>query len=315
MSTSRERADIAWVFPGQGAQYVGMGRGFAFEDAAVRSVFEEAEASCGRPLRELSVSADARTLRDPAVLEPLLVAFSLAYAERLRERGQRPAAVAGYSAGAISALCCAGVIDRGDAFRIATARGRLLSAAARDCTGAMLAVFGLPGLRLQHLVADASAHRVDIAAWNAPDHLTIVGPDDAVADAARAVEAAGGHVFPVDIAGAWHGRHAEWIVPACADLLADIRFRAPSVPYYCSVSGRRETDPVRLRDHLSRQIRSPVLWRAAIGNLHAGEGIQRFAEVGCGRTLRSMTARAIPTVNGVSPFVNLYGILEYQHAA
>lgn len=310
----------AWLFPGQGAQYPGVGRGFAFDHPLVRPVFEEAEAACDQSLRELAVEGSAEQLRNPAVLEPLLVAFSLAYIALLRNRGSHPAAVAGYSAGAISALYCAGVINRTAAFTIAAQRGQLLARSAPSCRGTMAAVFDLPAPKLLQVMSDVMGDApVEIAGWNAPDHITVVGADRSITRAIEAVREAGGQVFPVDVAAAWHSRVAEPIASECHALLERLVFSVPEVPFYCSVAGRRESDPERLRALLAEQIHRPVMWQAAIGNLRASEGITDFIEVGCGRSLKGFTQRNPSRPIGVGSarnivFTNLYNHLEQQHA-
>lgn len=304
-------AKTAWVFPGQGAQYPGMGRGFPFAVAVVRGIFEEAEALCGQPLRRLAQEASADTLRDPAVLEPMLTAFALSYAALLQERGHQPSAVAGYSAGAIAALCCAGVIDRASALTIAARRGRLLREVAPRHAGRLTAAFDLSA---EKLLAVTAADDVEVAGWNAPDHLTFVASESVMREVIEKIAAAGGHCFPVDVAGAWHSERAAPVAEHVARLLQDFEFKTPRIPFYCSVSGTRESAPERLCAHLAAQIHRPVMWHAAIGNLRAREGIDRFLEVGCGRTLHGLTRRVAAFAGDALSFLNLYQHLEPAHA-
>jgi len=298
----------AWLFPGHGSQYRGMGRGFPFSAPCVRSVFEEAESLSGRELRVLAVQGDADDLRDPELLEPMLAAFALACAALLQERGAQPAAVLGYSAGLLAALHCAGVITRDAALTLAVRRGRLLKDGAARYRGAMGAAVGLPAAQVCAAIAPLSPN-LDVAGWNAPDHLTLVGDEAALRHAAASVQSAGGSWLPVEVAGAWHSTRAAPVAEQAAALYTDVAFSAPRLPLYCSVSGRRETDPARLRESLAQQLRRPVLWHAAVSALRTGERISRFVEVGCGRVLQSMTRRgAKGTTGGPIQFSSVHAL-------
>jgi [acyl-carrier-protein] S-malonyltransferase len=305
----------AWVFAGHGSQYSGMGRGFPFDDAAVRPVFEAAERISGLQLRELSRDAESHHLRAPSVLEPLLAAFSLAYAALLRARGRRPHAVAGYSAGLLPALVCAGVLDVESALTLAVRRGALLETAAAQGSGAMLAAYGLPVARivgaLQRL---PDAQRIDVAGWNSPTHLTLAGGSGAMQAAGAALRAAGARTLDVPAAGAWHSRQAAGLARQFAQLSADVEFRAPRLPVYSSVSALREDDPRRLRRHLAEQIEAPVYWQATVANLCAGEGVRNLVEVGCGRTLAGLQGTAPRHPAPAPVFSNLFQQLKVNHA-
>ena len=305
----------AWVFAGHGSQYAGMGRGFPFDDAAVRPVFEAAERISGLSLRELSRHADGERLRAPSVLEPLLAAFSLAYAALLRAAGRRPQAVAGYSAGLLPALVCAGVLDVESALTLAVRRGALMETAAERSSGAMLAAYGLPVARLVGaLQVLPYAQRIDVAGWNSPTHLTLAGGSAAVQAASAALRAVGAKTLDVPAAGAWHSRRAAGLAGQFAQLSADVEFRAPRLPVYSSVSALREDDPRRLRRHLADQIEAPVYWQATVANLCAGEGVRNFVEVGCGRTLAGLQGTAPRQATPAPTFSNLFQQLKVNHA-
>lgn len=302
-----ETVKRAWLCPGQGSQYRGMGRGFFFETVpAVRRLFEEAESISGLPLREISQHGDQAALRDCAVLEPLLLSFALSYMLLLRERGEQPAAVAGYSAGELAALCCAGVLTQREALEIASDRGRILQAAAARIGGHMLALLGLPAATVERIVA--AQRGVVIGGWNAPDHVTVVGDVAAVQAVGDAALAAGAQIQAVDVAAAWHSPLADAAARRVAVLLERYSFRSPRLPFYSSVSGRRETDPERLRLHLSEQVRKPVLWHGALRELSAQTGVYQFYETGAGRALRTMSQR-IPlsaAPGGRAQFLSFY---------
>ena len=305
----------AWVFAGHGSQYPGMGRGFAFETPEVCSIFVAAEDASGLPLRTLSRHAGADELACPTVLEPLLAAMSLAYAARLAARGHQPRAVAGYSAGLVPALACAGVLDVQSALTLAVRRGALLAEAAPRCRGAMFAVHGLPVPRMLAVLQGLrEARDVDVAGWNSPTHLTLAGARAPVQAAAAALVGAGAKSLEVPVAGAWHSRRAAGLAERCARLFDGLAFRAPRLPVYSSVSARREDDPRRLREHLAQQIEAPVYWQATLASLCAGEGLRDVLEVGCGRVLAGLQGAAARHTTPAVVFSNLFDQLKADHA-
>jgi [acyl-carrier-protein] S-malonyltransferase len=288
----------AWLFPGQGSQYQGMGKGFFELSPVVKRIFEDAEAISAQPLREISMDGSAASLRNCAVLEPLLTAFSLSYIALLRLKDVYPHCVAGYSAGETAALYCSEVISREDALRIAAARGRILQVAADQLPGRMVAIFGIPATAIRHLVEDVARDGIiEVAGHNAPDHLTIVGEQASVRRIEHQASAQGATVYPVDVNGAWHCLLAKEAADAISDYLEDIVFHPPTVALYTSASGNLEYHPERLRQGLSRQIYKPVLWQATITNMAFQHDIRHFIEVGKGRTLQSISRRIATSLN------------------
>jgi [acyl-carrier-protein] S-malonyltransferase len=263
----------AWLFPGQGAQYPGMGRRLWDRFAQARSIAEEAEALSGLPLREIARRGPADRLRRCDVLEPVLAAVSLSYAAILREHGRAPAFVAGYSAGEVAALCCAGAITRTDALRIAVHRGRILQDAAAARPGRMIAAYRIPAAVVAAVVAElAPRGALAIAAWNAPDHVTLAGDEATIGLAERRLLRLKAEVAPIDVAGPWHCHLLDRAAERAAGVLEAIPFRAPTVPVYTSASGRIETDPGRLRRDLAEQLRAPVRWGAILDDLRPPRG-------------------------------------------
>jgi [acyl-carrier-protein] S-malonyltransferase len=285
--------DSAWMFPGQGSQFPAMGRGFPFDDTSpVRRVFDEAEAISGYPLREISRNGSRETLRNCEVLEPLLTAFAISRAQLLWQRNLQPSAVIGYSAGEIAALYCAGVLTQHDALSIASLRGRILQTACAGPAGRMMSVLGLSRTQIDSLIAGlAHAGTIVIGGRNAPDHFTISGEAGALRRFEECAVAVGAEVVPLDVGGAWHCALAERAAPRLAAALEPFSFRTPSVPFYSTVSGRREQHPQQLRQTLAEQIHRPVLWEAAINAMHADLGVHRFTELGIGRSLSGITRR------------------------
>lgn len=284
----------AWLFPGQGAQYVGMGRDLLARWPRARELFERAEALSGLPLRQLCMRGPAEQLRRPEVLEPALAALSMAHADRLHALRGPPRYVAGYSAGEVVALCLAGVLTEEDTLRVAVLRGRILQRAADSLTGRMVSIAGLPLPVLGALVADSGPpEALALAGLNAPDHGTVSGHPELVRTVEARVHALGAQVSEVDVSGPWHSPLVAHLVREVLDVLDSIRFLPPRLPLYSSVTGSREEEPWRLRVLLAEQVARPVRWHPL-----AAELLRRAStllEVGPGHFLSGIVRRAAGT--------------------
>jgi [acyl-carrier-protein] S-malonyltransferase len=268
-----------------------MGRRLLGQSALARAVFATAEDLSGLPLQQLCVSGPESRLRAADVVEPALTALALAYAGVMHERGYRPDFVAGYSAGEVAALYCAGVLSLADALRVAILRGRWLQQVPGVGTR-MAAVSGIAGDDLKRILDRAADEGpVFIAGWNAPDHHTIVGMQSSVRSAARQVAALSGQVSDVDVAGPWHCPLAASAVEPVAEALRQVEFHPPSVPLYMSYTGGMERDPTRIRQYVALQLAAPVQWLSVIRGLLT-QGVDHFVELGAGSTLSGLVKRA-----------------------
>lgn len=281
----------AWLFPGQGAQYPGMGGELCKRYPPANEIFAEAEALSGLPLRQIGLRGPDSRLRQCDVLEPLLTAISVSYASYLRDEGLEPDYVAGYSAGEIAALYAAGVLSRTEALRIAVIRGRVLHQASLGLAGRMVAVYGIPGDAVDEIVAAQGSKAIAVGAWNGPDHTTIVGEPALVGAAERQALALGATLSVIDVEGPWHCGLAARAADEVAARLTEFRFGLPRVPIYTSVSGSTESDPNRLREALAAQIALPVRWRHMLADMFRRE-VRQFLEAGPGRFLYSLMMRS-----------------------
>jgi [acyl-carrier-protein] S-malonyltransferase len=274
----------AWIFAGHGSQYVGMGRPILHASGPGRDWLAAAEQISGRRLGALAMNGPLRDLADPCVLEPLLTAVSGAYADLLAAEEGAPDCVAGYSAGHVTALYAAGVIDQTTSLRIACVRGQHLKHAAALFDGGMVAVHGLPEDDLARLAEDDALHPASIAARNGPSHMVYSGTAMALARAAARASAAGAITGPLDVAGPWHSPWLEGARAAIATGIAGMEFRAPCRPVWSSLTGLATHDPDQLRMAVSASVACTVEWHATvIGMLDAG--VRNFVEVSPGRTL------------------------------
>ncbi|WP_159886657.1 ACP S-malonyltransferase [Paenibacillus puerhi] len=291
--SSRKSAPLPYaiVFPGQGAQYTGMGASlFAASDAA-KQVYVEAEQWTGLPIREVSfVEDDAGRLSDTAYTQPCLLAASLAAWETFREAFPHPPAyMAGHSAGEYAALAAAGIVSRADALRLIAERGRLMSGMQR---GAMAAIKDAPGETIERLCRQAVVPGGVLvpANRNSPAQTVVSGDAesvDALLELALDEEVT---VFPLAVSGAFHSPLMEPAARAFASVLADVFFHRGGTPVVSNVTARPEEGQAWER-LLREQITSPVLWEASVRHL-LGQGIRLFVELGPGQVL-SRLIRAV----------------------
>lgn len=275
----------AWLFPGHGSQYVGMGKTLLRETKRGRAWLALAESISGLPLGTVMERGPTSELARPSILEPLLAVISGAYVDWLRESEIRPAAVAGYSAGEVAAMYAAGVFDAETCIRAACLRGRELEQAAVATPGGMMAVFGLPASDLVALIESVGASEfVDIAAYNGPRHLSVAGTAVGLARIAVRARALGAQISILSVAGPWH---THYIRPAADRLkreLAALPFKPPSMPVWLGSEGVANSDSRNLRRSLADSIALPVRWHALVTGLIC-DNVKAFLEVGPGHSL------------------------------
>jgi [acyl-carrier-protein] S-malonyltransferase len=283
----------AWLFPGHGSQYAGMG-GWCRTDTNARELFDMAETLSDLPIRRAMARGPISDLTRPDILEPALVALQIAQVERLRRQAFRPDAVAGYSVGEIAALYTAGVLSRIDAVRFAATRGRLLQSLADRGSWCMVAVSRIDCGELAPAFASLMREgSFAIGAFNARDHITITGVESAVGRAEALAVTRGAACARLDVAGPWHSMIARDIATDVAALLASISFRVPTIPVWLGTTGAREERPAECRRVLADQLWRPVLWTNVLTGLWAA-GVRSTLEIGPGHTLTGYLRRNWP---------------------
>ena len=295
-------SSLAFVFPGQGSQAVGMGRALVQASAAAAAVFAEADAALGEPLSRLAWTGPADELDLTVNAQPALLAASIAFLrafEERREAGRRPplapAFAAGHSMGQYSALVASGVVSLRDGMRLVRERGRLMQASGEGSPGAMAAIIGLPDERLPELVAVGAAHGTfGVANRNSPGQVVVSGVRPAVEAAAAAAKGLGAKravVLPVSVAA-----HSPLMVEAAAGMraaLAGVEFHAPAVPLLANADARPLTTADACRTELVDHLTTGVDWIAAVTAMRSA-GVDRFVEVGPGRVLSGLIRRIAP---------------------
>ncbi len=276
-----------WLFPGQGSQEIGMGRALLDKFAPAREVLNLAEEISGHPLVELMQRGPESRLTQTDVLQPALVAVSVAYVELLRNSGQEPLAIAGHSLGEIAALYAAGVVGLHDALRLGTERGRFMNEAAE---GGMAAVKDLSPEAIEQVLAQVEG--VVIANYNAASQTVISGELSALDAVAPLIAKAGGTTVRLNVSGAWHSPLVQLAAQKFETVLDTVEFSAAQYPLILGATGEVTQDPAEILAVMKKQIISPVRWTKVTQTLLA-LGADKFLEVGPGKVLRGLLRRNI----------------------
>jgi [acyl-carrier-protein] S-malonyltransferase len=296
---------IAFVFPGQGSQSVGMGKALVESSPAAAAVLAAADRALGEPLSRLVFEGPAEVLDLTVNAQPALVAVSIAFLEALRERwlaagnaAPDPAFAAGHSMGQYSALVAAGVISLADAVRLVRERGRQMQASGQGRSGAMAAIIGLDDSKLKDLVALGSGlGSLTVANRNAPGQVVISGDRAAVEAAvagAKDLGARRGIVLPVSVAA-----HSTLMAEAAEEMtrvLAPVAFADPRIALLANADATTITTADGARAELIDHLTRGVDWVGAVGKMSA-EGVTTFIEVGPGKVLTGLIKRIAPDAN------------------
>jgi [acyl-carrier-protein] S-malonyltransferase len=285
---------IAFLFPGQGSQTVGMGKAFYESSPGAKALFEEANDAVGFDLTRLAFEGPETDLALTANTQPAVLTVSVAAATACAERGLTPRLAAGHSLGEYSALVVAGALAFRDAVRIVRRRGELMQAAVPVGVGAMAAIMGLELPVVEALCAEAARGEVvEVANVNAPLQIVIAGHRAAVERAVAMASARGGRksvVLPVSAPF-----HCRLMTPAAEGLAVELErvsVSDPRIPVVRNVDGGLTRVAAEVKPALVRQVASPVRWTDCVRRL-AGEGATTFVEVGPGRVLTGLLKRSV----------------------
>ncbi len=285
----------AFVFPGQGAQAIGMGRELAAGWPAARAVFDEVDAALGERLSAVIWEGDIETLTLTANAQPALMATSMAAMAALSAEGVAvtdAAYVAGHSLGEYSALCAAGSLTLADTARLLRIRGRAMQAAVPVGVGAMAALLGLDHAAAVEVAAEAAQGEVCQAANdNDPAQVVVSGHRAAVERAVELARARGAkRAILLPVSAPFHCALMQPAAEAMAEALATVTLRAPAVPLVANVRAEAVTDPDLIRRLLVEQVTGAVRWRESVAWMVA-QGVTEFWEIGAGKALSGMIRR------------------------
>jgi [acyl-carrier-protein] S-malonyltransferase len=287
---------LALLFPGQGSQFVGMGRALVESSPAARAVFDEADAALGFPLSRLCFEGPEEDLKRTANTQPAILTHSVAALAELSAsfpgRLEGTAFAAGHSLGEYSACVAAGVITFSDAVRLVRRRGELMQEAVPSGMGAMAAIVGLPAEDVEAACRDAAKGEVVSAAnYNSPEQTVIAGHAGAVERASAACIGKGAkRAIPLPVSAPFHSPLMRPARERMEELLAATTFSDAGIPVVTNVDALPVRDGAKLRDSLVRQIDSPVRWVESVRRL-AAEGVDHALEIGPGNVLAGLLRR------------------------
>lgn len=285
----------AFLFPGQGAQTIGMGRDLALAYPQARAVFDEVDEALGEKLSALIWEGDQEALTLTRNAQPALMATSMAVMAALKAEGIEVTAaayVAGHSLGEYSALAAAGALGLGDAARLLRLRGEAMQAAVPAGQGAMAAVLGLEFDAVAAVAAEAAQGQVCAAANdNDPAQVVISGHEAAVARAVEIAKAKGAkRAILLPVSAPFHCALMQPAAEVMQKALAEVALRAPAVPLVGNVTAEADTDPKAIAERLVQQVTGRVRWRESVAWM-AAHGVTETWEIGAGKALSGMVKR------------------------
>jgi [acyl-carrier-protein] S-malonyltransferase len=291
---------IAFIFAGQGAQYVGMGKELAENIEVSRKVFEEADKSLGFSISSLCFEGAKEELDKTENTQPAILTTSVAALKALEGKGIKPDVVAGLSLGEYSALVCSGAINFSDAVKLVKKRGRFMQEAVPAGVGTMAAVLGLGAEDVKEVCAEASDFGiVEPANFNCPGQIVIGGEIEAVKVASEKAKERGAKVMPLSVSAPFHTSMLKLAARKLEEELSSIEINEISVPVITNVTGDYIRNAPDIKELLKKQVMSSVLWENSVRRM-IEDGVDTFVELGPGKVLSGFVKkidRKITVVN------------------
>jgi len=289
----------ALIFPGQGAQFIGMGKDLYEQHASVKTIFEQANDILGFRISDLMFSGTEEELRRTDVTQPAIFIHSVAISQ-LMESTQNPDTVAGHSLGEFSALVANGTLSFEDGLRLVAQRAAAMQKACELNPGTMAAILGLDDSIVEEVCSGISGEIVVPANYNCPGQLVISGSLRGIELACEAMKAAGAkRALPLQVGGAFHSPLMEPARTELAAAIASTHFSNPTCPVVQNYTALPESEPAKIRENLIAQLTAPVRWTQSVRQM-TSDGALLFVESGPGKVLQGLVKKIAPEAEAVS---------------
>jgi [acyl-carrier-protein] S-malonyltransferase len=287
-------ARIAFLFPGQGSQVVGMGQDLLQEFGEAKAIFATLDATCRKPISRLCFEGPLEELTLTVNLQPAVTAVNLACLAALKRSHVTPWVSAGHSLGEYAALVSAGVLSESNALALANKRGELMHRESLRNPGSMAAVMGLSASDVEEIVRQAGQEGgLAVANYNTAQQIVITGEKKSIDRAADLVKQKGGKAIPLPVSGAWHSPLMKDAVEELQDFMAGIPFSRPQSAMIFNATAEVENDPAKIRVMMAHQLIRPVRWHEILLRM-LQDGVDTFVEVGPKNVLTGLLKKTLP---------------------
>lgn len=293
---------VAFVFPGQGSQSVGMGKSLYEASVVAKEIFDKADEVLGRSISKMCFEGPEEDLKQTINTQPAILVTSIAALEALKEKTDvKPDYVAGHSLGEYGAYYAAGVLDFSTAMKLIDKRAKEMNAAAESTKGAMTAVIGMSKEAILDTIEKIDG-MVSVANYNSPSQIVITGEADAVAKANDALKDAGAkRVIPLPVSGGFHSMLMEEASVKFSEILDDCDIKDAQIPVFTNVDAEPTTAAIRFKAKMTAQIYSSVMWTQTVEKM-AADGVDTIVEIGPGKVLAGLVKKTNPAINVLNVF-------------